>query len=723
MADLRPAEQKRLAEFLTQMQDERVQVESGPKKQGIGQTALEGYGNGATLGYLPQLQAATAPAMNWVLDKLTGNHVSEEDDSTYLQRRDENILRQTKQAQDNPITAGGSKIVGGLTSAFIPMGAIVEGATIGKAALQGAKAGAVMGALSNPGDVEGEFSGPQLGDRLKNAAIGATIGAPLSALGQGVSKAVGRKAIEKVSDDLEVAARDGIEKVSDDLVVPAGDGGPANKEEAKNVYDFARFMKERGEKPSVAGEADVIGDGEKSLREVKREVENKNYEARKLENLRIQGDQEPTRLDFEEFKTYMHEVKGKNYTDAELKELYRTEMEAAAEEGRLHYNKYWAKAQSGADIEAAQARGAAQRRKLLKEAMTEMKPLAEKIKQGRIGEDDFTRYSELYKTADDLRRKGVKADLWKYPSPQTTDLKISKAKGSGEIVSLKDIMREQKPKLDMEPKGGARNVIRVEGGDLKDIRDAQKDFTASLQGEAKKRAEEIYDQVRDLREQAAYGLSSQQQQLLKQYAEEIKSLYGKGPDEFYTGGADDYIADALERAKSPTKQFIEARDGVKIIKQTDGVHYSGDVVVTDPTPENIAEAVERAKHNGGGARVLIEEEPKAETIDITDKLLAQKKKAQAQTTPQQKPAEVTKFMGRQEKALEALTEEDRNWLRSWNNLTPEDDEDTFVHGILEAIDNEDWATVAQEIYDAGPLHDLRNNPKFKRILDLVEDKD
>lgn len=201
-------------------------------KSSAAQTFLEKYGDMSTIGYLPQLQAATEKPMAWVMDKLTGQNVSE-DMPDYVQRRDENIKRQTKLAEANPVPAalgtvagfaGGPLALRGLGAlaklgSFAPKfmaageaaetlpalsgaaGEAAQTASVGKKIFDAkriadaAKTGAAMGAVMNPGDTEGEM-GLQLGDRAMNAAGGALfgVGADLAiAGGSGLVRAAGDK--------------------------------------------------------------------------------------------------------------------------------------------------------------------------------------------------------------------------------------------------------------------------------------------------------------------------------------------------------------------------------------------------------------------------------------------------------------------------------------------------------------------------------------------------
>lgn len=179
-----------------------------PDTPGMGQTALEGFGNGASLGYLPQLQAGAEKAGDAIgdlkdkaLQTIGLDHLTSIDaqlkkqgfklpDSTYTDVRDQNVARQNAEATANPGIALASKVAGGITTG-IATAPLLPGAGAAKAttmtgkilqgAVTGARAGAVYGAAENPGDTTGEISPVQLGQRLDNAGKGMKYGAAVGA--------------------------------------------------------------------------------------------------------------------------------------------------------------------------------------------------------------------------------------------------------------------------------------------------------------------------------------------------------------------------------------------------------------------------------------------------------------------------------------------------------------------------------------------------------------
>lgn len=167
---LSPDEQREMQ----QLEGEVGHAAPPPGQIGKAQTTLEHSANALSLGYLPQMQAAAAPFIYKGLNALTGQNV--EPDS-YVNERDQNIKRIDAEQVENPKTALASQVGGGiLGAAMVPMGAVAEGAGVGRAALQGARFGAGYGLLQNPGDTEGEVNPLQLKNRVENAGEGLVTG-------------------------------------------------------------------------------------------------------------------------------------------------------------------------------------------------------------------------------------------------------------------------------------------------------------------------------------------------------------------------------------------------------------------------------------------------------------------------------------------------------------------------------------------------------------------
>lgn len=155
--------------------------------------SLEGFGQGAAMGYLPQLQAAIEPVQSKITDAFTGKNVSS-DMPGYVQRRDENIKRQESLAKESPTSYYGGLLPGAVSGAMAP-GALVgggvkaaEGAGILGKLAKGAVGGAAVGAAQNPGDKEGVVDPYQMEERLEGAKQGAAFGVGGEAAGLVASK-------------------------------------------------------------------------------------------------------------------------------------------------------------------------------------------------------------------------------------------------------------------------------------------------------------------------------------------------------------------------------------------------------------------------------------------------------------------------------------------------------------------------------------------------------
>lgn len=193
---------------------------------GPGQAALESFGNQASFGYAPHLQAMAQPLSDRALnlyfkgvESLTGEKQPQVESAPlsqmvpgspeYIKQRDINIARQGSMEAANPKASIAGGAAGLIASAPAP------GFLLGKAAqamkglkvaqkvaeiaskaplvskiASGAAQAATVGAAQNPGDVHGE-AGLQIPERLEQAKTGAELGAALPAAAAGIGKAVG----------------------------------------------------------------------------------------------------------------------------------------------------------------------------------------------------------------------------------------------------------------------------------------------------------------------------------------------------------------------------------------------------------------------------------------------------------------------------------------------------------------------------------------------------
>lgn len=175
-----------MLELDRQSRSKRGVQSEGPSKS---QTLLESYGNSATLGYLPHIQAALEgllPSPTGTLDKdlRASGFTVVQPEKGYVERRDENLKRMAAQRAENPKTAALGDVAGLVGGAFLTnaVAPVKAAATLGGRAVQAARTGGVLGAVQNPGDAEGVLDPIQLGQRVVNSAAGTAIG-PVAQLG------------------------------------------------------------------------------------------------------------------------------------------------------------------------------------------------------------------------------------------------------------------------------------------------------------------------------------------------------------------------------------------------------------------------------------------------------------------------------------------------------------------------------------------------------------
>lgn len=182
----------------------------GPKESTQGQAAVEGFGSGISLGYLPQIQAKLEPLTDRLFGLFDENseHVDKApisqlylNDENYIKARDKNIARQKQLKEDNPWTYGASEVGGGVVAGIAA--SPLQGANAASKVKQAATIGGAYGMLANPGDVEGVVDELQLTPRLRNAVVGAITGAGvqkgLDVIGK-YSKALAGKLSDKIQE-------------------------------------------------------------------------------------------------------------------------------------------------------------------------------------------------------------------------------------------------------------------------------------------------------------------------------------------------------------------------------------------------------------------------------------------------------------------------------------------------------------------------------------------
>lgn len=202
--------QRRVAESKSDSEMVAARKAQSQKERDEVQAAIEGAGNFALLGYLPQLQAATRKGLKNVYEYYTGEKVP---DKSYVEARDQNIARINKLAEENPkayygsglgaalaqgaVTApisGAAKLVGALPKA-------VSSVPVIGSAIKGGIYGLEAGLLANPGDEKGVVNPIQPAERidkaLEAARGGAVFGAGLDVAGRAAKSlpGIGKKAL------------------------------------------------------------------------------------------------------------------------------------------------------------------------------------------------------------------------------------------------------------------------------------------------------------------------------------------------------------------------------------------------------------------------------------------------------------------------------------------------------------------------------------------------
>lgn len=178
------------------------------------EAALQGFGQGASLGYLPQLQAAVEPAVSKVGDLITGSDTYK-DLPDYATRRDQWASLQENLAARNPKAYMGGQMGGGVTSALaVPGSLVAKGATLGTKLGASLGTGAAYRALQNPGNVEGEVTPLQLEDRAMAVAdpIALGIDAAIPGAGAGAKKIAETRAFKALGP----YARDAMKQMPSD---------------------------------------------------------------------------------------------------------------------------------------------------------------------------------------------------------------------------------------------------------------------------------------------------------------------------------------------------------------------------------------------------------------------------------------------------------------------------------------------------------------------------
>lgn len=184
-----------LDERLRQLEKPRafVQEERPRDSTTAGEAFFEGTGQGATLGYLPNLQAMAEPITDRIGNLFVENEVEPApwrqmvaQGPEYIEARDRNIERHDRQFEEHPAASIAGQIGGIAATSMVPASLIAKSAqgaaNVGRIArvgqvAKGAGVAAAEAALVNPGSTKGEFNPWQISERLDNAKLGAMFGA------------------------------------------------------------------------------------------------------------------------------------------------------------------------------------------------------------------------------------------------------------------------------------------------------------------------------------------------------------------------------------------------------------------------------------------------------------------------------------------------------------------------------------------------------------------
>lgn len=178
-----------------------LQQDIKQQEGGVAETAeaaIEGFGQGATLGFLPQIQAAVAqivPDPTKTIDEqleAQGFNIQEDKDS-FVAARDAFIERSQKLEEQSPIASTIGKVGGAIATGIAAGGAgiVTKGVSAVRKVVQAAKTGGILGFLENPGDTKGVVDPLQIRDRIENSVKGAALGFGLGTSIQAVG-AVGK---------------------------------------------------------------------------------------------------------------------------------------------------------------------------------------------------------------------------------------------------------------------------------------------------------------------------------------------------------------------------------------------------------------------------------------------------------------------------------------------------------------------------------------------------
>lgn len=208
------------------------------------EAALEGFGEGATLGYLNNIQGALEKPAFAIMNAITGQDVEADD---YVKARDFYNKRQERLKEENPGSFGAGQVAGTIVSSM-PVAKAAQGATVLGRAIQGAKAGSLYGAAQNTSEQEGDMGGLDLGERGMNLAFGAATGAGASLGVDGVTTGL-RKASQLLAKPTEAIKKSVGQKLKDTAEGQMFKATGARKKDFDQgeVKEVGRWLLDKGE--------------------------------------------------------------------------------------------------------------------------------------------------------------------------------------------------------------------------------------------------------------------------------------------------------------------------------------------------------------------------------------------------------------------------------------------------------------------------------------------
>lgn len=147
---------------------------TGVETTTVGDAALQAFGQGPALGYLPEMQAGLETGLNYVLPESMGGVDPDYAKSLSEWRKQNDTLK-----TEHPGTSTGMNILG--TVMALPAGGAAKGASTTMKLLKSAGVGATYGGLANTENPEGDYL--DLQQRFKNAGWGGLFGAGGEGLG------------------------------------------------------------------------------------------------------------------------------------------------------------------------------------------------------------------------------------------------------------------------------------------------------------------------------------------------------------------------------------------------------------------------------------------------------------------------------------------------------------------------------------------------------------